>query len=212
MEWTELTRRERQIARFLAQGLTNQAIAKEISLNVRAVEFHVYRLMEKLGAASRGEVTRWVAEHTPSRPGIAGLGANLDLEGYSGERQMPADDETPTEQRRRYTRCSFCGKGSDQVRKLVAGPGVFICDQCVRMCNEVLESEAPTKPWNEREGTTADLLLDLLRRDASDHKLTDAQRQGAVDQLRANHVAWTRIGEAIGLSRQAAWERFSGED
>ena len=35
------------------------------------------------------------------------------------------------EDRRRYTRCSFCGKGQDQVRKLVAGPGVFICDQCI---------------------------------------------------------------------------------
>jgi ATP-dependent Clp protease ATP-binding subunit ClpX len=43
--------------------------------------------------------------------------------------------------RRRYTRCSFCGKGQDQVRKLVAGPGVFICDQCIDLCQEVLEDD-----------------------------------------------------------------------
>jgi len=210
MDWTELSQRERQIARFMARGLTNQDIAQEISLNVRAVDFHVYRLMEKLRTRSRGDLTLWVAEHSPTRPVIAG--SNPDLEGYSGKRHMPGDHATPAERRRKHTRCSFCGKGQDQVHKLVAGPGVFICDQCIRLCNEVLESEAPTNPWNEREGATADLLLDLLRRDAVDHKLTDTQRQGAVDQLRANQVTWTRIGEAIGLSRQAAWERFSGED
>lgn len=43
--------------------------------------------------------------------------------------------------RRKYTRCSFCGKGQDQVRKLVAGPGVFICDGCIELCNEVLAME-----------------------------------------------------------------------
>jgi hypothetical protein len=46
------------------------------------------------------------------------------------------------ERRRRYTRCSFCGKGQDQVRKLVAGPGVYICDQCITLCNEVLDEDA----------------------------------------------------------------------
>ena len=45
------------------------------------------------------------------------------------------------EDRRRYTRCSFCGKGQDQVRKLVAGPGVYICDQCIDLCQEVLEDD-----------------------------------------------------------------------
>jgi ATP-dependent Clp protease ATP-binding subunit ClpX len=43
--------------------------------------------------------------------------------------------------RRRYTRCSFCGKGQDQVRKLVAGPGVYICDLCIDLCQEVLEED-----------------------------------------------------------------------
>src|SRR5213595_3764494 len=45
------------------------------------------------------------------------------------------------EDRRRYTRCSFCSKGQDQVRKLVAGPGVFICDQCIDLCQQVLEDD-----------------------------------------------------------------------
>jgi hypothetical protein len=41
----------------------------------------------------------------------------------------------PSDQRR----CSFCWK--DQVRKLIAGPGVYICDECIELCNEILEEE-----------------------------------------------------------------------
>ena len=41
-------------------------------------------------------------------------------------------------------RCSFCGKRQDQVQKLIAGggrPGTFICDECIRLCNEILDEE-----------------------------------------------------------------------
>lgn len=40
-----------------------------------------------------------------------------------------------------HLRCSFCGKSQEQVRKLIAGPGVYICDECVELCNEILEEE-----------------------------------------------------------------------
>jgi ATP-dependent protease Clp ATPase subunit len=40
------------------------------------------------------------------------------------------------------TRCSFCGKTRDETRRLVAGPGVFICADCVQLCNEILASES----------------------------------------------------------------------
>jgi hypothetical protein len=38
-------------------------------------------------------------------------------------------------------KCSFCGKSQDQVKKLIAGPGVHICDECVDLCNEILDEE-----------------------------------------------------------------------
>jgi ATP-dependent Clp protease ATP-binding subunit ClpX len=40
-------------------------------------------------------------------------------------------------------KCSFCGKSEKEVDKLVAGPGVYICDACVELCNQVI-AEAPT--------------------------------------------------------------------
>src|SRR6266568_4430758 len=37
--------------------------------------------------------------------------------------------------------CSFCGKSQRQVKKLIAGPGVYICDECIDLCNEIIEEE-----------------------------------------------------------------------
>src|SRR5437773_646234 len=56
------------------------------------------------------------------------------------------------EDRRRHTRCSFCGKDQSQVRKLVAGPGVYICDQCIDLCQEVLEEDTKTTSQKRTKG------------------------------------------------------------
>ena len=41
-------------------------------------------------------------------------------------------------------KCSFCGKGQEEVKKLIAGPSVFICNECVDLCNEIIAEE-----WEE---------------------------------------------------------------
>ncbi|QKS71886.1 ATP-dependent protease ATP-binding subunit ClpX [Paenalkalicoccus suaedae] len=48
-------------------------------------------------------------------------------------------------------KCSFCGKTQDQVRKLVAGPGVYICDECIELCTEIVEEELGTEEEVEME-------------------------------------------------------------
>jgi ATP-dependent Clp protease ATP-binding subunit ClpX len=50
---------------------------------------------------------------------------------------MPGTPEGPE-----HLTCSFCGKPQRQVRKLIAGPGVYICDECVELCNEIVDEEA----------------------------------------------------------------------
>ena len=42
---------------------------------------------------------------------------------------------------KKQLKCSFCGKTQDQVRRLVAGPGVYICDECIELCQEIIEEE-----------------------------------------------------------------------
>jgi ATP-dependent Clp protease ATP-binding subunit ClpX len=43
-------------------------------------------------------------------------------------------------------RCSFCGKSQQAVKKLISGPGVYICDECVDLCVEIIESERSASP------------------------------------------------------------------
>ncbi len=50
-----------------------------------------------------------------------------------------------------HLKCSFCGKSQEQVRKLIAGPGVYICDECVELCNEILEEELVPPQQQRRE-------------------------------------------------------------
>ena len=50
-------------------------------------------------------------------------------------------------------KCSFCGKPQDQVRRLVAGPGVYICDECIALCEDIIREEfAADEQAVEHEG------------------------------------------------------------
>ena len=51
-------------------------------------------------------------------------------------------------------KCSFCGKSQKQVRKLIAGPGVYICDECIELCNEIIEEELGAAASKEIEDIT----------------------------------------------------------
>ena len=103
--------------------------------------------------------------------------------------------------------CSFCGKTSREVARMLGGPNVHICDECVGACNRILEATpVDFKGWSEM--TDAELLSGLKVADET----VDATRtvlQNHIDELRTREVSWQRIGTALGVSRQAAWERFS---
>jgi ClpX C4-type zinc finger len=115
-------------------------------------------------------------------------------------------------------RCSFCGKPNSEVEKVIAGPGVYICNECVQLCNEILDEEQrkPSAPeaqvpaWEET--MTDEQLLDVLPRIAAVGEQTEASLQRLVTILRERRVTWARIGAALQMTRQSAWERFSGEE
>src|SRR5262245_51402798 len=46
--------------------------------------------------------------------------------------------------------CSFCGKSQHEVKKLIAGPSVFICDECIELCNDIIRDEVPVETGNNR--------------------------------------------------------------
>ncbi|MBW1740744.1 MAG: ATP-dependent Clp protease ATP-binding subunit ClpX [Deltaproteobacteria bacterium] len=49
-------------------------------------------------------------------------------------------------------RCSFCGKSQDEVKKLIAGPAVYICDECIELCNEIIEEEYEKETHTQKKG------------------------------------------------------------
>ena len=53
--------------------------------------------------------------------------------------------------------CSFCGKSQHEVRKLIAGPTVFICDECVELCMDIIREENKTSMVKSREGVPTPL-------------------------------------------------------
>jgi hypothetical protein len=48
-------------------------------------------------------------------------------------------------------KCSFCGKSQKQVKKLISGPGVYICDECIDLCNEIIEEALVERPEVNRD-------------------------------------------------------------
>lgn len=115
-------------------------------------------------------------------------------------------------------RCSFCGKPSSDVEKVIAGPGVYICNECIGLCNDILAAErqkpsrAETQLPSWEETAPDEQLLELLPRVAAAGAQTEARLQRLVTILRERRVTWARIGAALEITRQSAWERFSGEE
>lgn len=107
--------------------------------------------------------------------------------------------------------CSFCTKDKDAVGKLIAGPGVYICNECVNLCDLILAEEQVREVGSWNELPDDDLLGSLVRVQAVVSQADAAVRE-RVAILRGRGVSWTRIGQSLGVSKQAAWERFSGED
>jgi len=95
-------------------------------------------------------------------------------------------------------KCSFCGKSQKQVKKLIAGPGVYICDECIDLCNEIIEEEL---------SETADLKFDELPRPQEIFDFLgeyvigqDAAKKGLAVAV-YNHYKRVRAGAERGSSR-----------
>jgi hypothetical protein len=110
--------------------------------------------------------------------------------------------------------CSFCGKSQRQVKKLVAGPGVYICDECVDLCNEVIvPGGGLTQPdeWVETHEYVVVLGWDRRPATAELYQTFEAlgaevleERQGFVGGVVGRRSRWWRVPL---LRRLLAWRR-----
>ena len=110
---------------------------------------------------------------------------------------------TPTEP----MACSFCLRSAEEVTRLLGGEtGARICDDCVGVCGRILAD--PEVPF---PGFVEDSDDQLLGRLGPANELVDAAIVGVralVERLRERDISWERIGSELGVTRQAAWERF----
>ena len=112
-------------------------------------------------------------------------------------------------------RCSFCRKSNADVDVLIGAIGVYICNECVAVANDVLAKTPPSErkardhAGEQLRGAPSEKLLRLV---AGVEPLVEdvaAYQAFNVDLLRERGVSWAEIGGALGVSRQAAWKRFA---
>ncbi|WET80787.1 ClpX C4-type zinc finger protein [Amycolatopsis sp. QT-25] len=107
--------------------------------------------------------------------------------------------------------CSFCRRSAERVDTLVAGPGVYICNECVSLCAATIANKPAgltraTPVWKGIDDEA--LLAHLPRIEAIRHQVDDDLRTW-VGEARRRGISWDRVGESLGMRRQSAWERFS---
>jgi ATP-dependent Clp protease ATP-binding subunit ClpX len=91
-------------------------------------------------------------------------------------------------------KCSFCGKSQKQVKKLIAGPGVYICDECIDLCNEIIEEEL---------SETSELKFDELPKPREIYSFLNDYVIGQDDAKRVLSVADPGRGGGLGRRRAA---------
>ena len=91
--------------------------------------------------------------------------------------------------------CSFCGKNQDEVRKLIAGPSVYICDECIELCNDIIAEENEREALSRRKST---IPKPCEIRDALDEYVVGQQRAKKVLSV-AVHNHYKRVDSTLSL-------------
>jgi ClpX C4-type zinc finger len=122
----------------------------------------------------------------------------------------------PTREKDVIACCSFCLKPNTEVKALVAGPAVFVCDGCVDLCCQIIRelpegrSEPRLLPWELT--ASLDAALANLPNVARAQSQVEESLLGWVRRARTLGATWAQIGDALGITRQSAWERFAAEE
>ena len=108
--------------------------------------------------------------------------------------------------------CSFCGKNNTVVKKLIAGPGVYICNECVGLCDEILatptsEQESAAYRTALENRSTAEM-LDALPAMARTAEAVESDLRRLVGRLRASDTTWQTIAQHLDLEPEVVRARF----
>lgn len=107
--------------------------------------------------------------------------------------------------------CSFCGEYGSSRNRLAGGLGAMICFECLDYYHDVAHSPKKVKattrrPWEEMTDTELLSQLPVILQSAEQNA---AFANDWISLIRARRISWAQIGKVLGVSRQAAWERFA---
>jgi hypothetical protein len=107
--------------------------------------------------------------------------------------------------------CSFCGTRGKKGMRFAGGLGAMMCESCVDHYYEVFHSTSKAKkaakpPWESM--TDAEILANIPLISETAEQVADFLVEW-VELARSRKISWAEIGKAMGISRQAAWERFA---
>jgi ATP-dependent Clp protease ATP-binding subunit ClpX len=123
-----------------------------------------------------------------------------------------------------HLKCSFCGKSQEQVRKLIAGPGVYICDECVDLCNEILDEELfdgnsvssqahrPEMPPKRRNGVSKSLSLNQIPKPREIKKFLDEHVIGQDEAKKVLSVAVYNHYKRLSFIQAKGTSKPAGDD
>jgi hypothetical protein len=107
--------------------------------------------------------------------------------------------------------CSFCGQHGSRKNRLAGGLGAMICFECLDYYHDVAHSpkkirETTRRVWEEMSDAELLSRLPLILQSAEQNA---AFANDWIALIRARRISWAQIGKVLGVSRQAAWERFA---
>ena len=158
---------------------------------------------------SRKNLKRLVRERA-AKTGESYSAALRHVRGQPTEETV-SDDTKPEN----LVKCSFCGKTQKEVKKLIAGPGVYICEECIALCNEIIDEEGVVAETPAPPAEPLDPVEVGLRR--LNARATLAQRSvdsiaPLVRELRGSGVGWPDIADALEVAEAEARSRYGTGD
>ena len=124
------------------------------------------------------------------------LFSNRNQKRFTIGRGMSEDRQGRSGDSNKILYCSFCGKSQHEVRKLIAGPSVFICDECVELCNDIIREELEEKAQSARSSHLP-----------KPREILDVLDQYVIGQKRAKKHARRRRLQPLQAHREPAEER-----
>ncbi len=124
---------------------------------------------------------------------------------------MPSS-ATPTEDI--IASCSFCGEPNTTVQRLVAGPGVYICNECIELSATIVEDAARTnreessRRWSQYFDRSSEDILATLPALVRSADRVEAELAGWINRLRDRGSDWQTIADAAGMTVDAVRRRF----